>query len=131
MKGTEERIVEEARNYLCGYQFCMDMLSLRKYERRRAHVFDDLCDCGDLIAGDEVLWRSRMYEIRTLIESMKNGREKVILYYHYVKGESIEHAANMLGVSRRTGYRIHSCALHSIALLLQRRKKMETGLFGE
>lgn len=116
------------RNYLCGYQFCVDVLNLRRYERRRVRYFDDECDCEDLLAGDEMLWRARMYEIQSLIDGMRNGREKLILYYHYIRGESIEHAANMIGVSRRTGYRLHQRGLLSLSILYEKRKKTECAL---
>ena len=54
---------------------------------------------------------------------MKNGREKLMIYYHYVRGESIEHAANLLDVSRRTGYRLHERGLRSASFLYERMKK--------
>ena len=123
---TREDAVEAVRNFLCGYQLCLDMLNLRQYERRRASVFRDECDPSDVLAGNEAYWRARMFEVGTLIESMKNGREKLILYYHYVRGESIEHAADILGVSRRTGYRIHKRALLLASFLYERMKKAQT-----
>ena len=120
-----ESAVERVRNYLCGYQFCVDMLRLRGSERKRAKHFDELCDCEDLLLGDELLWRTRMYEIQNLIDSMRNCREKIILYYHYVRGESIEHAADILGVSRRTGYRLHQKGLLVASIIFERMKKKE------
>lgn len=115
--------IEEVRNFLCSYQLCRDMLNLRQYERRRASYFDDECNCDDILAGNEATFRARMQEIGNLIAGMKNGREKVILYYHYIKGESIEHSADILGVSRRTGYRIHQRGLLMISFLYERMKK--------
>ena len=93
------KIREAARNYLCGYQLCLDMLKLRKYERKRAAKFDELCDCEDILVGDEAYWKARIYEIAAFLGKMKNGREKMLLYYRYVKGESVEHAASLLGPS--------------------------------
>ena len=129
-KKASENGVELVRSYLCGYQFCVDMLRLRGYERKRAKHFDEPCDCEDLLLGDEVLWRARMYEIQTLIDGMRNCREKIILYYHYIRGESIEHAADLLGVSRRTGYRLHQKGLLMASFLFESMKKKE-GLFLE
>ncbi len=111
------------QDFLCGYQLCLDMLNLRKYERKRAKRFDDPCDCVDVLAGDEAYWRARMLEVQSLIGSMKNGREKLVLYYHYIRGESIERAADLLGVSRRTGYRIHQKALLTASFLFDAMKK--------
>jgi len=50
---------------------------------------------------------------------MKNGREKMLLYYRYVKGESVEHTASLMGLSRRTAYRLWNKALLSAGLLLE------------
>lgn len=123
VQSTDERI-ERARNFLCGYQLCMDMLNLRQYERRRANVFRDPCDCEDILSQGEPYWRARMTEVGELISSMKNAREKLILYYHYIRGESIEHAANILGVSRRTGYRLHQKGLAVAAALLEKAERI-------
>lgn len=117
--------IEEVRDFLCGYQLCLEMLNLKRYERKRAQTFSDTCDCSDVLAGNEALWRARMFEIGSLISSMKNGREKVILYCHYIKGDSIEHAADILGVSRRTGYRIHQRGLLMASFLYSRQKKQK------
>ncbi|MBR3893941.1 MAG: sigma-70 family RNA polymerase sigma factor [Clostridia bacterium] len=121
---TDDRI-ERTRNFLCGYQLCLDMLNLRKYERRRTKAFSDECDCEDILLGNEAFWRARMYEVSTLISSMKNGREKLILYYHYIRGESIEHAANLLGISRRTGYRLLQKGLLQASFLLKKERVLE------
>ena len=99
------------------------MLDLRRYERKRAHVFRDVCDCEDILSGSEAYWRARMYDVGDLINNMKNGREKLVLYYHYVRGESIEQVANLLGVSRRTGYRLHQKGLLAASFLLEKMKK--------
>ena len=117
--------IEAVRNFLCGYQLCADMLHLRRYERRRARVFCDECDCDDLLRGSEAFWRARMFAVGSLINSMENGRQKLMLYYHYIHGESIEHIADMLGVSRRTGYRIHQRALCSATVLFEQQKECE------
>ena len=89
-------------------------------------MFDDACDCEDLLSGDESLWRARMFEIKTLLEGMKNGREKILLYYHYIRGESIEYVADMMGISRRTGYRVHSKGLLSFLTLYEKKKRAES-----
>ncbi len=119
----EEERIAAVREFLCGYQLCVDMLHLRNYERKRASVFEELCVCEDILAGDEAYWRARMYEINAFLSSMKNGREKLILYYHYIRGESIERAADLLGISRRTGYRLHKKGLLIASFLYDRMKK--------
>lgn len=118
---TDARL-EEVRNFLCGYQLCLEMLRLHRYERKRASRFNELCDCEELLLGDEAVWQARMYEIGNFIQCMKNGREKLILYYHYIRGESIERAADLLGVSRRTGYRLHQKGLLLASFLFEKAK---------
>ena len=122
-KNTQDEMIEAVRNFLCSYQVCLDMLKLRKTERRRAHVFDDPFECGDVLAGGEAFWKARMYEVRGLLAGMRNGREKVILYYHYIRGMSIEHAADMMDISRRTGYRLHQKGLFMASFLYRNKRK--------
>ena len=120
---TSDPVLGSVRDFLCGYQLCVDMLHLRRYERRRAYVFCDPCECEELLAGNESYWHARMYEVESLINAMRNGREKLMLYYHYIRGESIEHAADLIGVSRRTGYRLHSKGLLMASFLFKKMKK--------
>lgn len=125
MEESEKTRIERVKNFLCGYQLCIDMLNLRKHERKRADRFQEVFDGEELLMGNETLWRARMHEIGSLIDSMRNSREKVILYYHYIRGESIEHASDLLGVSRRTGYRLHDKGLFMASFLYERMKKTE------
>ena len=122
-KSAQDQLIEATRNFLCSYQVSLDMLNLRKTERKRARVFDDPFECGDVLAGGEAFWKARMYEVRSLLASMRNGREKVILYYHYIRGMSIEHAADMMGISRRTGYRLHQKGLLIVSFLYHNKRK--------
>lgn len=117
--------VEKAKNLLLCYTVCADLLRLRGYERRRRAALDEPDDFAELVGGDETLWRARMFEIRTLLEKVRNGREKLILYYRYIRGESVEHTADILGVSRRTGYRLHQRGLVLFAAVLRKKKREE------
>ena len=129
MEESEMARIARVKNFLCGYQTCVDMLNLRKHERKRADRFKEVFDGEELLMGNETLWRARMHEIGSLIDSMRNSREKVILYYHYIRGESIEHASDILGVSRRTGYRLHDKGLFMASFLYERMKKTEGALW--
>ena len=123
---TEEEI-RETQNYLCSYRLCVEMLHLRRYERKRAKKLcpDDI-DCEDILTGSETFWKMRMRDIYVLINSMKNGREKLILYYYYIRGESIERAANLIGFSRRTGYRMLHRGILMVAIRRRKRKSFES-----
>ena len=112
---SEWRRMEEVRNYLCSYRLCADMLELHRYERKRAQQFSDPCQCEEILRGNERFWRARMFSVGRLISLMPNGREKLVLYYHYIHGESIEHVSDVLDVSRRTGYRAHIRGLYRLS----------------
>ena len=61
--------------------------------------------------GEVPLARARMYEVRHFIMSMHNCDEKLFLYYRYIKGETVERCAEMLGISRASGFRMRKRAL--------------------
>ena len=109
--------IEQVREFLLSYRLCVEMLDLRKYERKRIGDGELPACCEDILAGDETYWRIRLHEVNALVGNMKNSREKLILYYHYIRGLSVERAANLLGVSRRTGYRLHQKGLQIAARL--------------
>ncbi len=123
--------IEAAKDYLSGYQLCLDLLNLRKYERHRAKRFEEECSCEDILQGNEAFWKARMYEVEHLVASLRNGREKIILYYHYIKGESIERSADFLGISRRTGYRMHRKGLLVVGSILERTGRIDRQKYTE
>ena len=66
---------------------------------------------GSSMMTDVSIARAKMYEIRHFIMRMKNSDEKLLLYYHYVRGESVERCAELLGISRSSGFRLKKRAL--------------------
>lgn len=116
----ETEMIEYAKSYLSGYQFCLDMLDLRKYERRRLGGSTSWDACEALLTADEADLRAKMYEIASMINRMRDGREKLILYYRYLRGMSVDRASALLGVSRRTGYRLHTKGLLYVARMLEK-----------
>ena len=121
--------VEEVRNFLREYWVCRQMLYLRRYERKRWGKPEEPDGVEELLLAGETCWMARMREVEALVGSMRNGREKLVLYYHYIRGESIERASDLLGFSRRTGYRVHQRALWQISFLYARQKKEQKSIF--
>ena len=119
----EKQLMEAAREFLCGYQLGMEMLNLRKYERKRAKAFDEGGECAELLNADETYWKARIYEVAGLLGSMKNSREKTVLYYRYVKGERMKSIARLIGSSRRTVFRLRDRGLVSVGELLHKRER--------
>ena len=94
-------------DYLKGYQLNRKLLRLERYEKEYFHT--DECDVEAF--GEAPLARARMFEIRHFVMKMENSDEKLLLYYHYIKGEPIERCAELLGVSRSTAFRMKARAL--------------------
>ena len=57
-----------------------------------------------------------------LIASLAPSREKLLLTLRYLRGLPVERAAERMGVSRRTAYRIHAHALTIVGRVLERKK---------
>ena len=105
-KNKENRI-KETENYLKGYALGRKILRLDRYEREYFHTDDKDTEAF----GEAPLARARMFEIRHFVMGLDNCDEKLFLYYHYIKGESVERCAELLSVSRSTAFRMKSRAL--------------------
>ena len=94
-------------DYLKTYATNLKLLRLDKYHKE---FFGKNADGSDML-NEVPLARARMFEIRHFILELENSDEKLFLYYHYVKCESVAHCAELLGISRRTGFRLKDRAL--------------------
>lgn len=101
------RDMSRADNYLSGYKINRHLFKLENYERRKSLESEWEAECP----GELPMARARMFDIRHRILSLPNGDEKLILYYHYVKGEPIEKCGEMLGISRSSAFRLRRRAL--------------------
>lgn len=110
----------QIENFLAGYSMNKKMLRMAKYERE---FFGGGADGSDGMPCEEPLAKARMYEVRHFILSLDNSDEKLFLYYHYVKGDSVERCAELLGISTRTAYRLKARALE-----LAYRKGIDAGV---
>lgn len=90
------------------YRFFLKSLEMSRYERE---YFGDCKGDEGASLGDEVLLRAKMYEIKRFILSMPGSYERLFLYYHYIRGESVEKCAELLDISRRSAFRLKKKAL--------------------
>lgn len=113
-------------NYLKSYRFCRRLLSMKKYEDK---YFETL-EWESETPVEFTVVRAKMYEVRHFILGMRNSNEKLMLYYHYVRGDSVERCAELLGISRSSGFRLKKRALemayfHSVEM----KKELVEGVF--
>ena len=112
---VSEEEIREMEDYLRGYAFHEKMIAMDEMERS---FFYDARKRG---ASSELsLAQVRLFEIRHFVMGMENSMEKLLLYYHYVKGESVERCGELIGVSRSTVFRMKRRAL-TFAVLHKKR----------
>lgn len=112
---SENELPTRARadRYLRSYVKWNDMqLSSRK------SVFD----FGFESSLDETIIQSQMFDIRSLVMNVGDAKQKMFLYLHYIKGIPVEKCTKILGVSRRTAFRLKNRALDSICELMKENK---------
>lgn len=110
--------IRKAEKYLKGYMLNKKLVELENYEKK--YFGDNELEWEKELPGDLSLARARMFEVRHFVLSFENCEEKLFLYYRYIKGESVENCAELLGVSRSTAYRIKDKALELVAKRLCR-----------
>ena len=118
VKDTEIQGIE---NYLKGYVLNQKLLRLDRYER----TYFGYRDSEESIP-DAPLARAKMFEIRHFIMELENSDEKLLLYYHYIRGETVEKCAELLGISRSSGFRLKKRAL-AVALDAMNKKRGSEG----
>lgn len=64
---------------------------------------------------DEAAMRAQMYAIRSAILEVEDSRERLFLYHYYVKGNTLENCTKILGISRRSIFRLKGKAIEKIA----------------
>lgn len=115
-----------AQDYLSGYCLCEKMLGLRGYERKRSTHSDTPANTEQILQASEQHWELQALEIKALINGMRNGREKMVLYYHFIRGESVDSAARLIGISRRTAYRMLQKGIAMVAITLRQKPEEST-----
>lgn len=91
-----------AEGYLKNYAFCRRLLKMKKY----ADKYFETYEWESETPAEFSLAKAKMFEIRHFLLDLPECKEKLILYYHFVRMESVEKCAELLGVSRSTGFRL-------------------------
>jgi hypothetical protein len=62
-----------------------------------------------------------MYGVRAFINNLKcDSNSKLLLYWHYIRGESVARCADIIGVSRAGAFRVRHRALEAAARALRK-----------
>ena len=99
--------IKKAEEFLEGYKTNKNLYKIDLYEKSRGLVSE-----WDVESPNELfLARARMFDVRHAIMGLPNSDEKLFLYFHYIKGESVERCGDMLGISRATAFRVKKRAV--------------------
>jgi len=97
--------VTEVRGYLERYRVYENLLTHgRLFTARQSYALDSK-------PIDINAVKAAMLSIRGFVMRLPDCREKMLLYYRYLCGRTVEQCAEMLNVSRRTAFRIAKDAL--------------------
>ena len=108
--GKQEK--NEIESYLNTYSLNKKLLGIEKYHKEYfSHDNSFLDNTDEKMLNEAPLARAKMFSIRHFILDLPNSDEKLFLYYHYVKGEPTERCAELLGISRRSAFRLKNRAL--------------------
>ena len=109
LDGMQRKRIE---NFLKGYKLNRRLLGIEKYYDE---YFKDennfLYSVDSDMLKEAPLARAKMFEVRHFILGLPNSDEKLFLYYHYIKGDSVERCGELLGISRRNCFRLKQKAL--------------------
>ena len=122
---NENDALSEMKKYFEGYGASKKLLRMMKYEKDYfPHENED--DSEDILlvpGGDEVMLKAKMYDIRRFIVGMDDGNEKTLLFYHYIKGFSVEKCSEMMGIGRTSAFRLKKKALLAAAKIMIEKKE--------
>ena len=101
--------IRVVKRFLESYGINKKMLTMAKYSKEyfSGEIEEDLLTC----CGDEAFIKAKMFEVRRFIMSIDDGKAKLMLFHHYVKGFSVERCAEMMNISRTSGFRLRKRAL--------------------
>ena len=102
--------IETVKKYLQSYAINKKMLIMEKYSKE---YFAEGGEDDPLLSdsSNEAFIKAKMYEVRRFIMSIEDGNARLMLFHHYIKGISVERCAEMMNISRTSGFRLRKRAL--------------------
>ena len=103
---ASEKEIQMMDLYFKGYEIYRSML---RHAFIEGEIFADGAGVDPM--GENSMIRAKLFEIRQLVKTMPNGDEKLLIYYHYIRGETVEKCGELMGISRATAFRLKRKAL--------------------
>ena len=103
--------IRAADQYLKSYRLHSRILRLTEHEQKKGRADTP---------WEEAISRTELFRVRQFVMSLEVGDEKLFLYNHYIRGESVEACAELLGISRSSGFRLKRRALALAACQLEK-----------
>lgn len=103
----------ELKELLVSYPVCKRHLSAQKYAKEYFGAAD---------VTPKSYYEARIALVESLIKLIEPSDKYTLLRLHYIEGLSIEKCAECIGVSRRTGYRLHDKAIKSLHCIIRRKE---------
>lgn len=126
---VEAALMAQAKVFLEDYHASVHMLRLCREDARERERLSKECHLDEVfygeIGGNEAFWLERMRAVRKFIEDLPDPSCKMLLFYHYIRGLTVERAAEELDVSRRSAFRLKKKALLLAGRLLGKAKTEE------
>ncbi len=115
MTENQEKRIDTVKKFLESYGINKKLLTMMHYEKEFFSRNSEADEIRLIPGGDEVFIKSKMLLIRRFVASLDEGDCKLLLFYHYIKGYSVEKCAEMMNIGRTSGYRIKKRALSMAA----------------
>ena len=120
---TREEAFVKAKNFMESYIASRNMLKMNRKrlenadKKRREYICGGDAQIEEAFSdeNDECFWRAKMFSVRKFIMGIDVACYKQILFYHYIKGETVESCAELMEISRRSAFRIKKRALEYVA----------------
>ncbi len=110
--------VEEMDNILSEYSVFRKLLDMESYNNQyfgNAEILLRKERLEALSGAETSRIKAKMFSLRRFVLSLGGCNEKLFLFYHYIHGESVGRVAELMGISRRSAFRLKKRALEFAA----------------